>query len=175
MTTLKNRIEDSGSRIEDRIAISASVFPRSSLLAPRSYESGFSLISGIFLLVVIAALGTFAVTLSTTQNQSQAQDVLGSRAYQAARAGIEWAAFNVASSPASAPAAWNGCTQGATPLVTLGGNLSTFTVTVNCSATSAVDGTLIWIYDVSAVAKTTGSIPGNPNYTERQVNVKMGR
>jgi hypothetical protein len=29
-------------------------------------ESGFSLVSAIFLLVVIAALGTFAVTLSTT-------------------------------------------------------------------------------------------------------------
>ena len=43
-------------------------------------QRGFSLISAIFLLVVIAALGTFAVTLSTNQQQSAALDVLGARA-----------------------------------------------------------------------------------------------
>ena len=58
-------------------------------------QRGFSLVSAIFLLVVIAALGTFAVTLSTTQQQSSALDVMGARAYQAAQAGIEWGAFQV--------------------------------------------------------------------------------
>jgi len=175
MTTMKYRIEDSGSRIQGQPLVWRPAH-RSPIINPQSSQRGFSLISGIFLLVVIAALGTFAVTLSTTQNQSQAQDVLGSRAYQAARAGIEWAAFNVNQQIASAPAAWNGCTQGATPLGTLNGNLSVYTVTVNCSAASFVEGTSwIWIYDVSAVAKTTGSSPASPNYTERQVNVKMGR
>src|SRR4030065_2779656 len=57
--------------------------------AMTQFQRGFSLVSAIFLLVVIAALGTFAVTLSTTQQQSAALDVLGARAYQAARAGIE--------------------------------------------------------------------------------------
>jgi autotransporter translocation and assembly factor TamB len=42
-------------------------------------QHGFSLVSAIFLLVVIAALGTFAVTLSTTRQQSAALDVLGAR------------------------------------------------------------------------------------------------
>src|SRR5476649_2355833 len=56
-------------------------------------QRGFSLVSAIFLLVVIAALGTFAVTLFTTQQQSATMDVLGSRAYQAARAGIEWGEY----------------------------------------------------------------------------------
>lgn len=137
-------------------------------------QNGFSLVTAIFLLVVIAALGTFAVTLSTTQQQSAALDVLGSRAYQAARAGIEWAAFNVAQSPASSPTAWSGCAAGAG--VTVGGNLAPFSpVTVNCSAASYVEGaSTIWIYDVSAVA-TTGGTAGSPNYIERQLSVKMGK
>ena len=146
---------------------------------PLSSERGFSLISAIFLLVVIAALGTFAVTLSTTQHQSAALDVMGSRAYQAARAGVEWAAYHVASSPANATAAWTGCAQN-TPLSSLGGTMSSFTVTVNCSAASHPEGTdasgatnYIWIYDVSAVAKA-GTV-GEQGYVERVISVKLGK
>ena len=66
-----------------------------SRLVASAFQRGFSLISAIFLLVVIAALGTFAVTISTTQHMGAAQDVMGARAYQAARAGIEWGAYRL--------------------------------------------------------------------------------
>ena len=142
-------------------------------------QRGFSLVSAIFLLVVIATLGTFAVTLSTTQHQSAAMDVMGSRAYQAARAGIEWQAYYVVNSASNAASAVPQC--GANSLGTLLGTLSPFAVTVNCSAASHPEGTdalgatnYIWIYDVSAVAVTVGS-PGDPNYIERVISVKMGK
>ncbi|MDP1995949.1 MAG: hypothetical protein Q8J90_02010 [Gallionella sp.] len=139
----------------------------------RKIQQGFSLVSAIFLLVVIAALGTFAVTLSTTQHQSAAMDVMGSRAYQAARAGIEWAAYYVTQSPASSPTAWPGCASN-TPLGSLGGTLAPFTVTVNCSSASHVEGaSTIWIYDVSAVANA-GTL-GGTDYVERVISVKMGK
>ena len=73
-------------------------------------QTGFSLISAIFLLVVIAALGTFAVTLSTAQHQSQILDIMGARGYQAALAGIEWASYNVNQQPVNSQVAWAGCT-----------------------------------------------------------------
>jgi len=138
-------------------------------------QRGFSLVSAIFLLVVIAALGTFAVTLSTTQHQSAAMDVMGSRAYQAARAGIEWVAYQVVNS--SAPALAAPCSN--TGLGPLGGTLSPFTVTVNWCAASHVEGaSIIWIYDVSAVACTDVTCP-NPtpgaNYVERVISVKLGK
>lgn len=134
-------------------------------------QGGFSLISAIFLLVVIAALGTFAVTLSSTQNQSQAMDVMASRGYQAALAGVEWAAFNVSQQAVNSPAAWGGCTTGAA--VTVGGNLAPFTVTVDCVASSAVEGTgTLWIYSVSSVAKTPGA-PGDINYVEQLATAKL--
>jgi len=140
----------------------------------RKLQQGFSLISAIFLLVVIAALGTFAVTLSTTQQQSSALDVMGARAYHAARTGIEWAAFQVVNSPlnAAAPAP---CGPTNFALNTLGGTLNPFTVTVNCAAASHVeDASTVWIYDVTAVAQTAGS-PGDTGYVERVISVKMGR
>jgi len=58
-------------------------------------NSGFSLITAIFLLVILAALGAFILTISGTQQTSSALDVQGSSAYQAARAGIEWGSYQV--------------------------------------------------------------------------------
>jgi MSHA biogenesis protein MshP len=136
-------------------------------------QRGFSLVSAIFLLVVVAALGAFAVTISTAQHQSEAMEVMSARAYQAALAGIEWATFNVGQQPVSSPAAWGGCVPGAA--VAAGGNLAGFAITVNCNAVSAVEGaSTIWIYDVSAVA-ITGGPPGNVNYIEQVATAKLVR
>lgn len=137
------------------------------------FERGFSLISAIFLLVVIAALGTFAVTLSTTQQQDAAADVMGVRAYQAARAGIEWAAFGV--SQTASGVQWTGCVP-TTTLSGLGGTLAPFTVTVSCATpTSYVDGSnKIWVYTVTSKANTA-PVPGTPGYVERDITVRLGR
>lgn len=149
---------------------------RAAVFATRNIQRGFSLISAIFLLVVIAALGAFSVTLFTTQQKSAAMDVMGSRAYQAARSGIEWAAYHV--STKNPGEKWDGCasTTLAQPdtASSLAATLSPFTVTVNCSAASHVDGAPIWVYHVSAVAQTGGA-PGDPGYLERVVSVKMGK
>ncbi|MDP3123846.1 MAG: hypothetical protein Q8M46_04525, partial [Thiobacillus sp.] len=58
-------------------------------------ESGFVLPTAIFLLVILAALAAYMVSLSRTSHISSALDIQGSRAYLAARAGIEWAAWQV--------------------------------------------------------------------------------
>ncbi|MEO8332274.1 MAG: hypothetical protein ABI479_07555 [Gallionella sp.] len=135
----------------------------------KSAQYGFSLVSAIFLLVVVAALGAFAVTLSTTQHQSQAMEIMGARAYQAALAGVEWAAFNVANGPAP----WAGCALGS-PVVA-GGNLAGFTIVVNCVATPAVEGAAaVNIYNVVSVATLTGSVPGDINYVQQVATAKLG-
>lgn len=136
-------------------------------------QQGFSIVTAIFLLVVLAFLGTAMVTFSTAQHHSEALDVMGSRAYQAARAGIEWAAFQVAGSLPNAasavPCARNFAQN------SLGGTLAPFAVTVTCNAVAHVEGAnTIWIYDVSAVAASGGN-PGGPDYVERVISVKMGK
>jgi MSHA biogenesis protein MshP len=146
----------------------------------KKLQRGFSIITAIFLLVVLSFLGIAMVSFSTSQHQSSAMDIMGSRAYQAARAGIEWQAHYVVNSDLNASAPVSQC--GANNyLGTLGGTLSPFAVKVNCAAASYVEGaSTIWIYDVSAVACTeavcpsASSTPG-PNYVERIISVKMGR
>lgn len=56
---------------------------------------GVSLITAIFLLVVLAGLAVAMVTLATTQQVSSTLDVQGTRAYLAARAGTEWGVYQV--------------------------------------------------------------------------------
>jgi len=133
-------------------------------LAPA--QSGFSLISAIFLLVVIAALGTFAVTLSTTQQQSAAQDVLGARAYQAARAGIEWGAYQVLQNA--------GCPAATQVLAAMPNTLAGFNVQVDCSSVSTTDaGIPVVMYQLISTANQ-GTV-ATPNYVERQISVTIAK
>ena len=128
-----------------------------------SAESGFSLISAIFLLVVIAALGTFAVTLSTTQQQSSALDVLGSRAYQASRAGIEWGAYQVLQ---------NGVCPATTTLPAMPNTLANFSVKIDCQRAAASEANAtVTIYQLTSTA-TQGTV-ATPNYVERQMTVTI--
>lgn len=140
-------------------------------------QQGFSIITAIFLLVVLSFLGIAMVSFSTSQHQSAAMDVMGSRAYQAARGGIDWMAFHVVNSASNAAAAVPECA--ATTFSGLGGTLAPFTVSVNCSAASYVEGaSTVWLYDVSAVACTDAACPSvspGQNYIERVIRVKLGK
>jgi MSHA biogenesis protein MshP len=126
--------------------------------APRSRKcSGFAIVSGIFLLVVLAALGAFMVTISTTQNITSAQDIQGSRAYWAAKGGIQWAAASILSGNAC-PLAQPGFADG-------------FSVIVTCTANTYTEGVSSRnIYWVSATASAGGTV-GSTTYVERQIQV----
>lgn len=159
----KNRIGDRGFGIEEKVEA------RSSLRVTRSRQEGFSLVSAIFLLVVIAALGTFAVTLSTTQQQSAALDVMGARAYQAARAGIEWGAYQVLRSG-------GGCGVAAQtlPVGTLPGTLSGFDVDVVCTSSTASEAAAtVTMYQLTSTAQQ-GTV-ATPNYVQRQMSVTIAQ
>ena len=67
------------------------------------FQRGFAAITAIFLVVVLAALGGFMLSFSNTQQLTAAQDIRGSRAYWAARSGIEWAMVAIPPVPALCP------------------------------------------------------------------------
>lgn len=167
------------------ICRTAAYVRRPSALSPQSSERGFSLVTAIFLLVVIAALGVFAVTLSTTQQQSAALDVTGSRAYQAARAGVEWGAYQIIRSGVAGGVFTAACQTGGAQSQpgALPGTLAGFTVTVECSATSydeagrtAVGGNPLWVYRLTSSASgVAGAQTGSPDYVERQMTVTIAQ
>ena len=120
-----------------------------SIIIARFAQRGFSIVTAIFLIVVLALLGVYIVSVTSVQQSSSQLDVQGVRAYQAARAGIEWGAYQVldpANASLGAPAACDTTLPipmptcpaspthiGAGHASTLGGSLSPFTVTVECT------------------------------------------
>jgi MSHA biogenesis protein MshP len=72
---------------------------------------GFALILALFLIVTLAAIGAYMLTVSNVQVETGVMDEQGARAYQAARAGIEWGAYQVLQNPAGAFATTN-CVAG---------------------------------------------------------------
>ena len=143
-------------------------------------QRGFALVSAIFLLVVLAALGAFMVTMSTVQHTTSAQDVQGSRAYHAARAGIEWGIYllmvpenanpfvagnraTCAAIPAAVPPAGN---------LVLGGTLTGFTVTVTCASTDTTEAdNTIRVFTLTSDA-TFGAV-GTTGYSARRISATI--
>jgi len=56
-----------------------------------NYQQGMSLVSAIFILVALSAIGIAMVTLSTTTATTSTLNIEQKRAYYAAKSGMEWA------------------------------------------------------------------------------------
>jgi MSHA biogenesis protein MshP len=61
----------------------------------RMRQRGVSIITAIFLLLLMASLAAFMANIISVAHVNVAADVGGSRAYQAARAGVEWGMFQL--------------------------------------------------------------------------------
>ena len=136
-------------------------------------QKGFAAIAALVVLVLLAALGSFLLTISNTAHLTSAQDVQGSRAYWAARGGLEWALASVDASspvaPAVSPPAT--CPTAATP-ATLDG----FALVVTCvdHVYSEADAD-VHIFRLTSVASTVGAAVGGLGFVERSVSASMER
>lgn len=148
--------------------MSVSKLPRS---PSNRLQTGFAAIAAIFLVVVLAAMGAFMVTFSNTQQLTSAQDLQGSRAYWAARAGLEWAIGAVVPQ-ASAMAACPASPQTLPAVGTFDGG---FTVVVTCTLSSfneAAAAANVKIFQFTAVARSAGAI-GSVGYVERSLTASL--
>lgn len=130
--------------------------------SPFASQRGFSIVTAIFLLVVLAALGVFAVRINTLQQQGVTEGLRAAQAFHAARSGVEWAAYR----------ALNGGTCAPTTLSLAEGGTQGFTVTIACSVSTHVEGTStihVWLLDVRAEA----GVFGGPDYVSRRLQSKV--
>jgi MSHA biogenesis protein MshP len=124
------------------------------VIAPRS-QRGFSLIAAVFLIVVLAALGTFAARIAMTQQQTVNLSVLEAQALAYANSGIEYGANRALKASI--------CANSTT--LTLGG---TFNVKVTCVVTSHVASPLPKLsYALTSTA--TRGVYGRADFVSRQV------
>ena len=112
-------------------------------------QRGFGIIAAIAILVILAGLGAFVVSISTTQSITFAQDIQGARAYQAARAGLELGISRWINS--------GNCTA-------TGTTIDGFTVTITTIPTAGPPA----FCQIDSLANI-GGVPGTLGYVERQL------
>ncbi|RZV36079.1 MAG: pilus assembly protein MshP [Chromatiales bacterium] len=125
-------------------------------------QLGFSLVPALFLLVVLAILGSVAVRLTGVQQQTTVLSMQSARAYAAAKTGVEWSAYQ----------ALNIGNCGNSTLSLTEGGLVGFTVDVSCSSTSHTEGastTNVFVLDAFAYSGSYGS----PDYVSRRIRATV--
>ena len=122
---------------------------------------GFALVPALFLIVVLGLLAVVGVRVGVGQQQTVTMALMEARALAAARAGVEWAAYQTRPGNNNCPA---------TTTLALGeAALNGFTVVVTCAGTGFTNGSApAHSYAVVATA-TTGSY-GQPGYVRRVVS-----
>lgn len=133
----------------------------------RSRQRGVSIIVAIFLLLLFASIAGFMASLTATAHVTSAQDLESSRAYQAARAGVEWGLYQL--DPEGTGAALPACFA-----TTVLAQIPNYSVSVSCTpypgaATSYQEGSrTVRMYRIAATATATNfRSPG----VERMVSV----
>ena len=144
-------------------------------------QQGFSLVSAIFLLIVLAALGAYMVTIGGTNRATTTAALQGARAYQAARSGIDWAVYIItqANDPMDQTAARNACNNavndidGNTFVLNVAG-LSNFTINTTCDWTnhSQQGNNNVTVFSITSIA-TTGGAYGNADFVQRRISATI--
>jgi MSHA biogenesis protein MshP len=150
-------------------------------MTARRAESGFAMITAIFLLVILAAFASFAVSFSTNAAATHAVAVQGARAYQAANVGLEWASFQVKDPDATlAPGATNLPDCFAAKTLALPAAMGSFAVQVSCTRYPTFTATPNFYeegdkrsaYYVIVSIATLGT-PGMVDYVERKLESRV--
>src|SRR5690606_25053060 len=132
----------------------------------RRRQAGFALVAAVFILVALALLGAYMVTIGGVQRTTVAQALQAARAYQAARAGIEWGTRRVVADSA--------CPAGPTVIALADPVLNGFQVSVSCASgpTRYRDGDRCFnVFHLQAYARY-GAI-GDPYFVSRQIDVQV--
>lgn len=121
-------------------------------LPPAARQRGISVIAGIFLLLLMAGLAAFMANIISVTHLNMASDIGGSRAYQAARAGVEWGMYQL--DPNGQSATLPDCVSGT--ITAIPGH----TVDVVCSASADYQegSRTVRIFRIVATAKAPGRL-----------------
>ena len=131
-------------------------------ISARPWQRGVSVITAVFLLLLMAVLAAAIANIVSTSHVNLAADIGGARAYQAARAGAEWGIFQL--DPNAQASVLPACVNG-TPAV------PGHTVTVTCASSDHSEaGRSLRIYRIVSLAVANGvRAPG----IERQIEVTV--
>lgn len=122
------------------------------------FQRGFALVAALFLLVVLATLGAYAVRLNMSQQGSTDLDLAGARADAAVQTGIQYAADRV-------------LTTGNCPAVLVLPDGFNISLSCNNNETLVANSPTVTVFLVTATA-SRGQY-GSPDFVSRQRTVRV--
>jgi len=138
-------------------------------------QKGFSLITAIFILIVLAGLGAYMVTVGGTNRATSTAALQGARAYQAARSGLDWSVYTLitASDQATARTKCLSTVNAASFTLNVTG-LNGFTINTLCSFTahSQKGSDNVTVYSITSTA-TSGGNYGNLDFVRRRLTATI--
>lgn len=127
-------------------------------------QAGFSIVMAIFILVVLSLLGGYMVKLSGVQHATSSFAIQGSRAYQAARAGISWSVARL-----SATGDCNDITSASPMSFT---DINGFSVTLGCNIDTEFEAAKdLGIYQLTALSQSGAY--NSANYISRNIELSI--
>jgi MSHA biogenesis protein MshP len=140
---------------------SANTTPLGLYQGAESRQAGFTLITALFLLVVVAGLSVYMITIRNVQQSTVVFAQQGARAMQAARAGIEWGIYQAMNT--------NPCND---TFFANGTALSAYEITVECTTSEHTEaGLTIYTYVLTSTAET--GIYGTLDYVYRSLRATV--
>jgi MSHA biogenesis protein MshP len=129
------------------------------VFSPKNGQKGFTLILALFILLGLAVLGSYLLTMSTVQSRNSFLTFKGTRGYHAAHSGIEWGIARAAAGNCAASTSFS--VPG-----------TDFTVTVSCQAQNFSEGGSVYnVYRLVSLAEF-GSY-GSEDYVSRRLETKV--
>ena len=126
-------------------------------------ENGFGLISAIFLLVVLSAAASVMLNMGGVQRTTVNLAIQGAHAFQAARSGVEWGVYQLATA---------GVCFAPTNVNLVEGGLNGFSVNVTCSSSDHTEATTpATVYQIVAIAEQGAY--GSLDYARRRLRVTI--
>lgn len=130
------------------------------------FDSGFALAGALALLVICAVLGVFFLKMFNLGQEDAARDAMAERAYQAAKAGVDFGLHQTLVN--------NTCAVAAPSFP----GLSDLTVSLSCTRFSTTEaGVAVTVDTWTSLACSAASCPGarTASYVERQLRVSVAR
>ncbi len=131
-------------------------------------ENGFAIVSALFVVVILALIGSYIVSISALTRAAQSLSLQGDKAYYAAKSGLEWGIYKVAPSSVSGGAPPYNCPTSPTTLTFTQGGLKGFSSTVSCTQSAFTEsGSTYNLFQITATGQYATS--ANIDYAFRQL------
>ena len=131
----------------------------------KRFSRGFSMVTAIFILVIVATLAVFMVTIGNVQQRTSVLSVLSTRALFAADSGVQWAVRSVLTA--------GNCSAFPANFVLAGGAENGYRVNASCTSSSHTEAPNppYNVYRLNVTA-SLGNI-GDADYVSRTIVAKV--